>query len=208
MITDFFGESGSGKTQLCFNLAVNCIRNNGKVMFVDTAGTFRPERILEIGGHREVLEKITYLRPYGTSEQASAVQRISEMDAQLLIVDTVTSLYSAEYSGPARHLAVMKHLHDLAIAAVTSRCAVVVTNMVRSVPSTLLEQDDRNIAHAVMPSQQREYLGSSVSIYSHFKIKLDIVDPKSSVFRARLIQPPGKEPVEFRISSAGISDPD
>ena len=206
MITDVYGESGSGKTQMCFALAVNCIKEGGKVMFVDTAGTFRPERILEMAGSREVLEKITYTRAFGTADQINAIQKISELNPELVIVDTVTSLFSAEYSGPSRHLAVMKHLHDLAISAISSRCAVVVTNMVRNVPATIVDQAGRNVAQAIVPSQQREYLGSSVSIFSHFKLKLEIVDAKGSIYRARLIQPPGGKTVAFSIESLGISD--
>ncbi|HKU48600.1 MAG TPA: ATPase domain-containing protein [Nitrososphaera sp.] len=206
MITDVYGESGSGKTQLCFTLAVNCAKNGDRVLFVDTAGTFRPERILEIGTSREVLEKITYLRAFGTADQVSVVQKIPQLDPQLLIIDTVTSLFSAEYSGPSRHLAIMKHLHDLAISAMASHCAVVITNMVRNVPATVIDQAGRNVAQAIIPSQQREYLGSSVSIYSHFKLKLEIVDARNSVFRAVLVQPPGKDPATFGITSRGISE--
>jgi RecA/RadA recombinase len=206
MITDVYGESGAGKTQLCFTLAVNCIKNGGKVMFVDTAGTFRPERIMEIGGMWDVLEKITYLRALVTADQINAIQKIADLDPQLVIIDTVTGLFSVEYSGPSRHLAVMNHLRNLAMAALASRCAVVVTNMVRNVPTDVVDQPGRNVAHAISPVQQREYLGSSVSIYSHIKLKLEIIDAKSSMFRAKLVQPPRAAAIEFGISTLGISD--
>jgi RecA/RadA recombinase len=206
MITDVYGESGSGKTQLCFTLAVNCIKNGGKVMFVDTAGTFRPERIMEIGGLWDVLEKITYLRALVTADQINAIQKIADLDPQLVIIDTVTGLFSVEYSGPSRHLAVMKHLRSLAMAAMASRCAVVVTNMVRSVPANVVDQAGRNVVPAISPVQQREYLGSSVSIYSPIKLKLEIIDAKNSMFRAKLVQPPRAAAIEFGISTRGISD--
>ncbi len=206
MITDIYGESGSGKSQLCFGLAVNCAKNADQVIFVDTLGTFRPERVLEIGGSHGLLEQITYLRALGTADQINVIQRIADIDPRLVIIDTVTALFSVEFSGPSRHLAVMKHLHDLAISALSSKCAVVVTNMVRSVPSMVSDQSGSNVTQAVIPPQQREYLGSSVSIYSHFKLKLEKVDAERSIFRATLIQPPGKEPVQFKIDSRGVSD--
>ena len=206
MITDVYGESGSGKTQLCFTLAVNCVKNGGKVLFVDTAGTFRPERIVEIGGLWDVLEKITYLRALVTADQINAIQKIADLEPELVIIDTVTGLFSVEYSGPSRHLAVMKHLRNLAVAAIASRCAVVVTNMVRSVPSNVVDPAGRNVAHAISPVQLREYLGSSVSIYSHIKLKLAIIDAKNSMFRAKLVQPPKAAAIEFGISTRGISD--
>jgi RecA/RadA recombinase len=206
MITDVYGESGSGKTQLCFTLCANCVKEGGRVLFVDTAGTFRPERVAEISGSKNVLDKIALVRALTVGDQVSAIQKIPDTGNGLVVVDSLTSLFSAEYSGPSRHLAVMKHLRALGMSAINSDSAVVVTNMVRNVPSAIQDQGSRKMARAVVPSQQREYLGSSVSIYSHMKMKLEIIDPKQSLFRAILLQPPGKEPVEFGISALGISD--
>lgn len=208
MVTDVYGESGSGKSQLCFTLCANCVRDGGRAMFVDTAGTFRPERIAEISGSRDALDRIAFVRALSTHDQENAVKRIAEIDPRLVIVDTVTSLFSAEYSGPARHLAVMKHLHGLALAAINTGCAVVVTNMVRNAPITVVDQAGHNVAQAVIPSQQREYLASSVSIYSHVKMKLEIVNASKSQFRASLVQPPGSEPVSYAVTLRGIEDAD
>jgi hypothetical protein len=58
----------------------------------------------------------------------------------------------------------------------------------------------------VVPSQQREYLGSSISIYSHMKLKLEIVNSAQSSFQAMLLQPVGKDSVPFSITPRGISD--
>jgi hypothetical protein len=80
-----------------------------------------------------------------------------------------------------------------------------VTNMIRNAPA-VLDRSAGKIALTVVPSQQREFLGSSVSIYSHFKLKFEIVDPKRSLFRAKLIQPPKPSAVEFRISDSGVAD--
>jgi RecA/RadA recombinase len=206
MVTDVYGESGSGKSQLCFTLCSNCVRDGGDAVFVDTAGTFRPERIVEIAGSPDALDKIMFVRALNTFDQAGAVKKILDICPRLVIVDTLTSLFSAEYSGPARHLAVMKHLHELALAAINAGCAVVVTNMVRSAPITVVDRAGRNVAQAVIPSQQREYLGSSVSIYSHVKLKLEIVDAAKSLFQALLVQPAGKAPAPFAITPRGVSD--
>jgi DNA repair protein RAD51 len=206
MVTDIYGESGSGKSQLCFTLCANCVKDGGRAVFIDTAGTFRPERIVEISGSPDALEKITFVRALNTLDQINAANKVLDISPQLVVVDTLTSLFSAEYSGPARHLAVMKHLHQLALFAINSGCAVVVTNMVRTAPIVVVDQAGRNIAQAVVPSQQREYLGSSVSIYSHIKMKLEIVDAAKSMFRALLVQPAGKKPEQFKITAKGILD--
>jgi RecA/RadA recombinase len=206
MITDIYGESGSGKSQLCFTLCANCAKDGASIVFIDTAGTFRPERIIEISGSERALEKITYIRALTTVDQTDATRKISEIGPALVVIDTLTSLFSIEYSGPARHLALMNYMHKLALLAINSGCAIVVTNMVRTTPITLLDQAGRNISQAVVPSQQREYLGSSVSIYSHMKIKLEIVDAAKSSFQAVLVQPAGKGSAPFAITVQGISD--
>ncbi len=100
----------------------------------------------------------------------------------------------------------MKHLHGLALAAINTGCAVVVTNMVRNAPITIVDQAGYNVAQAVVPSQQREYLSSSVSIYSHVKLKLEIVNASKSLFRAVMLQPPGSEPAPYAVTPRGIED--
>ncbi|HVX03257.1 MAG TPA: AAA family ATPase [Nitrososphaera sp.] len=197
MITDVYGESGSGKSQLCFSLCASCTKAGLNALFIDTAGTFRPERIVEMAGTREALDRITFVRALNTQDQLSALERARGSDARLIIVDTLTSLFSAEYSsGPARHLAVMFHLHDLAIFAIGADCAVVVTNMVRNVPADI-ETGGR--------STQREYLGSSVSIYSHVRIKLALEDPSRGRFHAEVVQPPAGT-ASFAITPRGLAD--
>jgi RecA/RadA recombinase len=202
-VTDVYGSSGSGKTQLCFTLCANCARAGGRAMFIDTAGTFRPERIVEIAGaagsgNNSILDKITFLRALSSEAQVAAVRKARQMDLQLLVVDTLTSLFSAEYSGPARHLAVMSHLHDLAVFAITSGCAVVVTNMVRTAPA---EQSGK--------AAMREYLASSVSIYSHAKMRLEAKDMAAGQYSATVLQPHAKggpRSAQFSITQQGISD--
>lgn len=201
-VTDVYGPSGSGKTQLCFTLCANCARAGGRAMFIDTAGTFRPERIVEIAGaagsDSSILDKITFLRALTSEAQVTAVRKARQMDLQLLVVDTLTSLFSAEYLGPARHLAVMSHLHDLAVFAITSGCAVVVTNMVRTAPA---EQSGK--------ASMREYLASSVSIYSHTKLRLEAKDVAAGQYSATVVQPHGKggsRSAQFSITQQGISD--
>ena len=53
-MTELFGEFRTGKTQLCHTLAVTCQLpmdqggGEGKALYIDTEGTFRPERLAEI----------------------------------------------------------------------------------------------------------------------------------------------------------------
>lgn len=53
-ITEIFGEFRTGKTQLCHTLCVTCqlaVKDGGgagMAMYIDTEGTFRPERLIPI----------------------------------------------------------------------------------------------------------------------------------------------------------------
>lgn len=193
MLTDVYGSAGSGKSQLCFTLCANCASAGNRVLFIDTTGTFRPERISEIAGTRYVLDDITVVRALNTGDQIAALGKVN--GAGLVVVDSMTSLFSAEYLGPSRHLAVMSHMHALALLAINSGCAVVATNMVRVVP----QETGKGI--------EREYLSGTVSIHAHVRLKFEIEDAAKSLYKASLVQPPGKS-ARFSISRGGISNAD
>ncbi|GAB1286729.1 DNA repair protein RAD51 homolog 1 [Apodemus speciosus] len=60
-ITEMFGEFRTGKTQICHTLAVTCQLpidrggGEGKAMYIDTEGTFRPERLLAVAERKGFL---------------------------------------------------------------------------------------------------------------------------------------------------------
>ena len=53
-ITELYGEFRTGKTQLCHQLCVTCQLprsqggGEGKALYIDTEGTFRPQRLVAI----------------------------------------------------------------------------------------------------------------------------------------------------------------
>ncbi|XP_003791870.1 DNA repair protein RAD51 homolog 1 [Otolemur garnettii] len=119
-ITEMFGEFRTGKTQICHTLAVTCQLpidrggGEGKAMYIDTEGTFRPERLLAVA---ERLQKILIPCRYA-----------------LLIVDSATALYRTDYSGrgelSARQMHLARFLRMLLRLADEFGVAVVITNQV------------------------------------------------------------------------------
>ena len=67
-ITELFGEFRTGKTQLCHTLCVTCQLpmdqggGEGKAMYIDTEGTFRPQRLVEIAERYGLNRKCSALR--------------------------------------------------------------------------------------------------------------------------------------------------
>ena len=219
LVTDVYGPSGTGKSQLCFSLCVNSakyLKQKEMILFIDTVGTFRPERVSEIANqerNNEILDKIIFIRAFSTNDQIKSIKKIYDIKPLLIIIDSATSLFSTEYKGASRHLVLMNHLHELSFAAINFDCAVVITNMVRNVPvvRTITDHGDNHINKVINTTtsnsyQQREFMGTSVSIYSHIKLRLQIVNSEKSIVEASLMQPTRRSPVSFRIISRGFSD--
>jgi len=152
-ITELVGEFGTGKTQLCHTLCVTVQLPKDKggleagALFIDTEGTFRPERIVQIAKkHRleaeNVLKNIVYARVYNSDHQVLLVDKAWEICSQhpirLIIVDSLTSQFRGEYLGrealALRQQRLNGHVHKLLKLAEALNLAVVVTNQVVANP--------------------------------------------------------------------------
>lgn len=148
-ITEIFGEFRTGKTQLCHQLCVTCQLPvdcggaEGKAMYVDTEGTFRPERLLAVAERyglngQEVLDNVAYARAYNSDHQTQLLIHASAMMSEsryaVLIVDSATALYRTDYSGrgelSARQMHMARFLRTLLSLADQYGVAVVITNQV------------------------------------------------------------------------------
>ncbi len=156
-ITEAFGAYGSGKTQLGLSLSVNVQLPldlggaNGKAVYIDTEGTFRPERVKQIaegiGANAEkVLKNIFVARAFNSDHQMLLLDKIGEMiregePIKLLVIDSLTAHFRAEYSGRGmladRQQKLNKYLHNLMKLAETHNLAVFVTNQVMSNPAMM-----------------------------------------------------------------------
>ncbi|KAF3939465.1 hypothetical protein ABW19_dt0204627 [Dactylella cylindrospora] len=148
-ITEIFGEFRTGKSQLCHTLAVTCQLpfdmggGEGKCLYIDTEGTFRPVRLLAVARRyglngEEVLDNVAYARAYNSDHQLQllnlAAQMMTETRFALLIVDSATSLYRTDFSGrgdlSARQMHLARFMRQLQRLADEFGIAVVITNQV------------------------------------------------------------------------------
>jgi DNA repair protein RadA len=156
-ITEAFGAYGSGKTQLGLTLAVRVqlpIENggaNGKAVFIDTEGTFRPQRVRQIAeamnaNPEKVLKNIFVARAFNSDHQILLLEKISEMikngePIKLLIIDSLTAHFRAEFAGRGqladRQQKLNRYMHDLMKLAETHNLAVYVTNQVMANPAQM-----------------------------------------------------------------------
>jgi DNA repair protein RadA len=156
-ITEAFGAYGSGKTQLGSTLAVNVQLPlekggaNGKCVFIDTEGTFRPARIKQIaeglGANPEkVLKNIFVARAFNSDHQILLLEKVGEMvkggePIKLMIIDSLTAHFRAEFSGRGqladRQQKLNRYMHDLMKLAETYNLAIYVTNQVMANPAQM-----------------------------------------------------------------------
>jgi len=153
-ITEFFGEFRTGKTQIMHQLCVNVQLPKeqggleGNALYIDTEGTFRPERIIQMSealdlDYKKILKNIIFGRAYNSDHQILLVKDsanlIKEKNIKLIIVDSLIGHFRSEYVGrgtlASRQQLINQHIHDLLrLCDIHNDLAVVVSNQVSSKP--------------------------------------------------------------------------
>ena len=213
-ITEMFGAYGSGKTQVGLTLAVNTQLPldmggaNGKSVFIDTEGTFRPSRIKQIAeklglNPEKVLKNIFVARAFNSDHQILLLDKISEMikagePIKLLIIDSLTAHFRAEFSGRGqladRQQKLNRYIHQLMKLAETYNLAVYVTNQVMANPAQMFGDPTTPIG------------GHILGHASTYRIYLRRGKQGSRV--AKLIDSPNlpENEIVFNVSDAGVVD--
>ncbi|MEM2873812.1 MAG: DNA repair and recombination protein RadA [Nitrososphaerales archaeon] len=161
-VTEFYGEYGSGKTQVCHTLCVKVQMPKGQgglnsgAIYVDTENTFRPERIAEIAENydlepEDILSKIIVAKAYNSAHQELIVREVGRLvekeKIKLLIVDSAVAHYRAEFLGRGtlaeRQQRLNRFMHNLLRIAEVHNLAVVVTNQVQAAPDVFFGDPSR-----------------------------------------------------------------
>ena len=155
-LIEFYGEFRTGKTQIAHQLCVNVQLPRedggleGNALYIDTEGTFRPERIIQMAeglelDYKRILKNIIFGRAYNSDHQILLIKEastiIKERNIKLIIVDSLIGHFRSEYIGRGtlanRQQTINSHLHDLLrLCDIFPDLAIVVTNQVQSKPDT------------------------------------------------------------------------
>ncbi len=171
-ITEAYGQFASGKSQLGFQLAVNVqlTREKGGLgkncLFIDTENTFSPNRIVSIAKRMgldpdQTLKNIYVARAFNSEHQIFLIQKAAEMVEEknigLIIVDSLTSHFRADYVGRGelarRQQKLNKHLHTLQRLADGHNLAVYITNQVMARPDMLFGDPTAPVGGHVLAHQ-------------------------------------------------------
>ena len=210
-VTEFYGEFGSGKTQICHTLAVNVQLSEDQgglsqnAIYIDTEKTFSPSRIVEIANNKdlspsEALRRIIVARAYNTTHLLLLMkmlpEKIKSHDVGFVAIDSAVAPFRAEYLGRGklaeRQQLLNRFMHDLIRIAELYDVAIVITNQVQSQPDIMFGDPTRPV-------------GGHVVAY-----RLYIRKAKQKGIRiASIVDSPEHPPGEalFMISEAGIVDP-
>jgi DNA repair protein RadA len=213
-ITEFFGKFGSGKTQIAHQLAVNVQLPKSKggleatAIYIDTENTFRPERIMQMAKAvkikpEEALANIMVARAYNSDHQMLLAEKAEELmkekNVKLVIVDSLTAHFRAEYTGRGtlanRQQKLNRHMHTLQRKlADLHNAAVIVTNQVMARPDILFGDPTAPIG------------GHIVGHHSTFRVYLK--KGKGNKRVAELIDSPNMPDGEciFDVTTDGIED--
>ena len=154
-VTELIGDYGVGKTQICLTLSVmaQLPRDKGglegNVIYLDTEGTFSPERVYQIAtmkglDGRKILDGVIVARAYNSDHQCLLMDHLfkkcPEENVKLVVVDSMVSHFRGDYPGreniAQRQQILNRYLHKLLRLSEAYNLAVVITNQVMSNPAT------------------------------------------------------------------------
>ena len=213
-ITEYYGEYGSGKSQMCHQLCINVQLPpergglNGGVLYIDTENTFRLERIVQMAEFagldpEQAVKNIIYAEAYTSDHQMFLLENADEIikanNIKLIIIDSLTAHFRSEYIGremlASRQQRLNKHMHKLTALARAFNAVAVVTNQVMAKP-------DQFFGDAIHPIG-----GNIVGHTSHTRIYLRRAS-HGPVRIARLVSSPYLPEGEeiLKVTENGIED--
>ena len=155
-ITELYGEFRTGKSALCHTLCVTCQLpvaqggGEGKAIYIDTEGCFRPERLVAIAERfglnpEDVLENVAVAKAFNTEHQMQLLVQASALMAEsrhaLIVVDSATALFRSDFTGRGelaeRQQLLGQFLRQLQRLANEYGVAVVITNQVVASPDAM-----------------------------------------------------------------------
>jgi RecA/RadA recombinase len=200
-----YGEAETGKTTFAMQCAVCNALQGYKTLFVDSVGTFSPERLYQIisGQEQAVVEQILLARPNDFREQSTIVDQLTHFlkkDFRLAVFDTVTSLYRlriAENSSKVFELnrELNRQLAVLAQTARIQKIAILLTSQVHSV------MNENPITSEPVATRVLKFWSDTV-------IALKLTENPKGIQGTIEKNPPRLPPIAFdlRIDGAGIHD--
>ncbi|KAI8385759.1 P-loop containing nucleoside triphosphate hydrolase protein [Blakeslea trispora] len=207
-ITEVCGESGSGKSQICMQLAVNVqLPSNsggvgGECLYIDTEGSFQHSRIVDMSKNLDmesILSGIHLFRVLDHTELLALVRQLPDIlqhypKVRLIIIDSIAYHFRVNVLDSRARTAILDYLAQALIeVANKNNLAIVVSNHV-----TIDGADG-----TWTPS-----LGSSWGYWCANRLFLFRKREYRFGYLYKSVENEGSKPVQFCIKEEGIADPE
>lgn len=133
-VTLFYGEAGTGKTNICLQIAYNVARTGMKVAYLDTEG-LSYERISQVFEDRDAMKNLLVFQVHSFEEQSDRISkavRLTQANDKvgLIIVDSLTMYYRLNSDDMSVRNELTKESETLLTGARKSDVPVLVTSQV------------------------------------------------------------------------------
>lgn len=168
-VTQLFGEAGSGKTNICLQLAIETVKGGKKVIFIDSEG-FSAERFKQIAGDdaKKLAEDIIIYEPMDFEQQYSSIkglEKVLKENVGMIILDSATMFYRSEFvhepqisryddeqialrrglASQVAHLLVLARKYDVAAIITNQVYTNIDNNQFRPLGGNMIEHLSKNI---------------------------------------------------------------
>jgi DNA repair protein RAD51 len=209
LVTNIVSDSRDARSGLCYSLCVNAAEQHkdSSIIFGDTQGFFRPEKILSFIKKKQetdsILHKIRSIRLMSTNVQMVLVNYALHLHPVLIIIDNFSYLFLNEKKKSLSiQFRLRKHLHDLAIYALENDVAVVITNSISSKRENKRSEDvfEKRIISF------NELLNNIISNLAHVSLELKDVKTNEPRYSAGLLKPVTSTKSYFIVRPDGLHD--
>ncbi len=165
-ITEIYGRTASGKTQLSHLICVRALLENkeNKAIFIDSESTFRSNRIKDFCeanklDYEDAMNRIYVARSYNSAHQMLLIDELEKIlqkdnTYRILVIDSLTSHFRAEFVGrgslASRQQLLNKHLHQLLKIADIYNLIVIISNQVSSDPGVFYGNPEKPIGGNIL----------------------------------------------------------
>ena len=217
-LTEIYGEFRTGKSQLMYTLAVQAQLStehggaNGKAIFIDTEGSFKPERFKPIADRFSIspdaaMEYIMCAKPATCDMFVRMIQvelpavLAAHKNIKILLIDSLMALFRTEFVGRGqladRQALIGKLLSHLKRLAQNYNIGIVYTNQVMSTPD----------AAATMGAPIVKACGGHI-VSHNTTTRIQFKKGRDTARKAKIVDAPHlrEAEAEFYITSGGIND--
>lgn len=135
-VTLFYGEAGTGKTNVCLQLARNVTAQGERVAYIDTEG-LSSDRLKQVyAGCEDAIKNLLIFQVHSFFEQGDRIDKIAKLAANgtisLLVIDSLTMYYRLNHDDSAVRNELIRQTQVLLDMARMTDIPVMVTSQVYS----------------------------------------------------------------------------